>query len=83
MVITFPRCVVVALWVTTFGLVALYAPQSGIGQVAVVATAITVAIVASIFGAELWNEAGHRRARADALAASDAIDLDRLDSDKG
>lgn len=83
MVITFGRCVVVALWITTFGVVALYSPQSALGQVTVVATAITVAVVASVFGAELWSEAGRRKSAASALAASDAIDLERLDSDKG
>jgi hypothetical protein len=83
MALTFQRCVVVALWVTTFGLVALYAPESALGQVAVVATGLTVIVIASIAGADLWNAAGHRRTDAIALAASDAIDLERLDSDKG
>jgi hypothetical protein len=81
------RVVVAALCVIAAGLVGLSAAPAGAAQSAMlvigligVMALVTTALALSV-GAKLWSMPS--RAAAAALAASDAIDLERLDSDKG
>jgi hypothetical protein len=85
MAFLFTRSTIVGLWLITFGLAASYVSQSGLEPraIAVIGLLTVFGLVATALafsmGAKLWSTG--RRGTASEL--SDAIDLERFDSDKG
>lgn len=75
---------IVMLWILTVGLAAAFIQPTGVGLATVLAGTLIVVAIGLTLGADIWKRFGRARG-GDVVpfGATDASDLERLDSDFG